>query len=151
MLNLFGYGVNPMAIEQQQVQGEKRIAFVLAGMLCYCIVVVVFFLFIVSIQPFIFLTVLMVGLIAGIVHARSKYLAWQHAVKVNPFRQMTGRYAGIPALCSLLFIVIMSLLANPWKYIFAGIVFGALAGYLLGHFLWFIGLYVNREKTKLVS
>jgi hypothetical protein len=140
-----------MAIEPQSSQSDGRIAGGLTALAVFCVLLILLSLFLIRVQPFIFLFVMTLGLISGILYYRRQYPTWKHIVKANQPWRNAKRSAIIfigSFLLYWLFAFIIGLLNEPLKNIFSSIVIGLSCGITTGCLIWAIGLYVNSDKSK---
>jgi len=143
-----------MTTEPQSSQSDGRIAGGLTAVAAFCVLLILLSLFLLHVQPFIFLFVMLLGLISGILYSRRQYPTWKHIVKANQPGRNAKRSVTIGIgsfLLYFLFAFIMGLLNEPLKNIFSSIVLGLSCGITTGCLIWAIGLYVNSDKTGSTS
>ncbi len=141
-----------VSMEPSPIRNEKLKVFQSAILLCFLVFLFLVLLLYSVVQPFIFLVVMALGMIVGMIHSRLRYPEWQHVRKMNSLRRETKWYVGCSLLFGSLFLLIAPFIANrlaePLNTIFTSALFGALGGYFIGYFLWFVALYASRNKAE---
>jgi hypothetical protein len=139
-------------MQQPSTQRTKYIALQAGSLCCFSVFLVLVSLLAAGVQPLIFLAATALGLIVGMTFSRRRYPTWVFVLQTDLLQHKTPWYVGVGYLLGFLLMllspIIMNHLAEPWNIIFASIVFGALFGFLTGYYLWFVGLYINRDKVN---
>jgi tetrahydromethanopterin S-methyltransferase subunit E len=142
-----------MNMQQPSTQRTKYIALQATLLCCFSIFLLLVSLLAASVQPLIFLVVTALGLIVGMTFSRHRYPTWAYVLQTDLLQHKTPWYVGVGYLLGFLLVLLtpifMNHLAEPWNIIFTSIVLGALFGFLTGYYLWFVGLYMNRDKVNL--
>jgi hypothetical protein len=152
LANSYRNGVKRVAVERPSPPNEKQLIFRVMFWLGISLALVLVSLFLLGDQPYLFLLILTLGIIAGLLHARGRYPVWQRVLKTGPPRQAAKWYVGCGYFLGFLLLLYAPVIANylvePLKTIFVSVLLGVPSGYLVGYHLWLAGLYARRNAAK---
>ena len=137
-----------MATEQSSTRNEKDVVVLLTLLFCSSVLFISLCLFVLNVQPFLFLLLLSMGSVVGLVFARRRCPTWSRVLRPTGAYQHPYRYTGFYFLFGLAFTIVLARLAEPMKRIFVSAVLGPLSGFLVGYFFWLIALFLRRNKTR---
>jgi hypothetical protein len=144
--------VKRVTTEQPSPPNDKQLIFRVVFWLGVSLALVLISLVLLGGQPYFFLLILALGIVAGVMHARGRYPVWRHVLKMEPPRQAAKWYVGCGYFVGFLLLLYAPVIANylvePWKTIFVSVLFGVPSGYLVGYHLWLAGLYARRNAAK---
>ena len=137
-----------MTTEQSSTRNEKDVVVLVIVLFCSSVLFIPLCLFVLNVQPFLYLLLLTLGGVAGLVFAWRRRPAWSWVMRTTGAHQHPYRYTGFYLLFGLAFTIVLARLDEPMKSIFVSAVLGPLSGYLVGYFFWLIVLYLRRNKVK---